>query len=238
MAMFGALPSGAFSAVNAIRNGVQAGPTIGGSPADILRTGLWQSPTQMSGRGDDMSYRPYGMQDIAAETARVTPKLGLPQQLGLIGDILAGNNRTAQRLQPELEFALQQQQMQQRQQQAMYNPQTVNGNIVRLNPQTGQYETLYSAPQQPAGPSNAEKEYEFYKRVLPPDQFNTWVQGQVNPLQWIKAEDPATGGISIVPVPRGGGVAPQPAAGGSATLPPGYTVRTGGASQPGSRPFP
>lgn len=72
-------------------------------------------------------------------------KLSLMNKLGLAGDILTGRNVTEQRLQPEIMAAAQARQQQMR----LLQPQQVGDSLVRLNPQTGAYDTLYSAPQKP-----------------------------------------------------------------------------------------
>jgi len=66
-------------------------------------------------------------------------------RLGLVADAFGNNHNNADQLaaRDQEEFG------QLQAQQAQFAPQKIGDSIVRLNPQTGQYESLYTAPQKP-----------------------------------------------------------------------------------------
>lgn len=110
-----------------------------------------------------------------------------------------------------------------------FQPQDVGGNLVRLNPQTGAYESVYSPPAKPTGPHYFES-----------NDGSQWAVGEDGqPKLVYKDPDPkiqvvANGDGTFTRVPLTGSVPglTAPATG----LPPGYTVRAGG-SGPGQGGF-
>lgn len=134
---------------------------------------------------------------------------GLAEKLGAIGGILqsyGGQQNNAYQ-----DFLQRQEQRKQlilaQRQQAMkaFLPQEVGGNLVRLNPQTGQYETLYTPPAKPKGPHYWETNDGSLGVVDPATGKPTILYKDPTPkIDWITADD-GKGGKSLIPYIRGTG---------------------------------
>jgi hypothetical protein len=158
------------------------------------------------------------------------PKLGFLDKLGLVGDVFTGDPVTQQRL-------MQQQVMQQKQM-ARYEPQEVGGSIVRLNPQSGQYETLFSAPQKERAPYRWEAN-DGSLMEIGEDGAPRAVYKDPTPKVQMIAVDNGDGTKTLMPfangVPLGqGGAAPS---GAVPALPEGYKVRPRGGAGSGPATF-
>lgn len=137
---------------------------------------------------------------------------GWAEKLGGIGGILLANagNRAGPAL---LNRYYDQQDSRKKAEAERYQPQKVGDSIVRLNPQTGQYETVYSAPKTET-PSALERNYDFIKKTRP-ELAGSYLEGQANPMQWQRIENP-DGSVQMFPMPRNAGV---PGLQGAPTLP-------------------
>lgn len=155
-------------------------------------------------------------------------KRSLSDNLGLLADAFRGTNTNS--------MALMQQDEQDRrlwqEQQKQYAPQHVGNSIVRLNPQTLQFESLYDAPKDAGSEkTQLQRNYE-YLQSLDPNLAKSFIQGETNKPQWITADN-GDGTKTVVPIyPGMGGNSPQPMAPGAGALPQGYTVRKKGGSTP------
>jgi len=154
-------------------------------------------------------------------------------KLGLVADAFGNNHNNADQLAERDKFEYQQQVFQQKN----FAPQQVGDSIVRLNPQTGQYESLYTAPQKPhaddaftqtlrnAGidPTSPQARQLYMQRAQtlasPAPNF---VSDGAGGGRWVQPPAPGMGGMSAPQAPVGkltplsGGGAPR---GGARTFP-------------------
>jgi len=110
---------------------------------------------------------------------------------------------------------------------AMYAPRDVGGSLVRLNPQTGKYEAVYTPDPKPVNNDTA-NDYEYIKAHLGPEAADGYLRNiAAGPPMSVENPD---GTRTIYPRGAFGG-APNAAPIGPA-LPPGYKIRTPGGPTP------
>lgn len=117
------------------------------------------------------------------------------------------------------------------QRQRQYDPQHVGNSIVRMNPQTGQYETIYSAPSSAAQGTALQQNYEWLKSVNPA-AAESYLSAQTTAPPIVQTNPDGT--KTIYPA----GQVPRAAAPSVPLKPVGrLTPIQGGAAPNGSRPF-
>lgn len=136
------------------KGGIFGAPMLGG-------TG---TPEYSTGYGDGPSSSPAASALAPSTTTQAfTPKRNFLDKLGLVADAFSGNTMNADQLAQRDAQEYQRYASDQRR----YVPQHVGQNIVRLNPQTGQYETIYSgATERPQGTA-LQQNYEWLMGVNP-----------------------------------------------------------------------
>jgi len=205
MAMFGALPRAA---------SLFAQPGYG---APQGATQPVQSPPQ---------YQPFAPPGGIAPDYKPT----LPEKLAAIGGILSQLGGVQNDAFSQYQQNLQQHRLMQQKAQAdaakMYQPQDVGGSLVRLNPQTGKYEAVYTPDPKPVNNDTA-NDYEYIKAHLGPEAADGYLRNiAAGPPMAVENPD---GTRTIYPRGAFGG---QPAAPIGPALPPGYKIRTPGGPTP------
>lgn len=165
------------------------------------------------------------------------PKLSIFDKLGLAGDILTRSDTTAQRLQPLQQLAMQNFIYQRQRQDKLSDPQHVGNSIVRLNPQTGQYEVAYTAPKEPPNPHYFEAN-DGSQYMIGADGQPKLVFKDPTPKVTMVAVDNGDGTKTIMPFVNGvpAGQAEQPVRPKIGEVVP--DPRKGGAGPQGPRTFP
>lgn len=109
----------------------------------------------------------------------------------------------------------------------MYQPQDVGGSLVRLNPQTGKYEAVYTPDPKPVN-NDTVNDYQFIADKLGPAAAEQYLRSiAAGPPVAIENPD---GTKTIYPRGAfGGSASPAPI---GPTLPPGYKIRTPGGPTP------
>lgn len=259
------VPVGSAGATPSLTRGLQRGmfanPSLGGTPGyDLSGSGSSSGgiPGAMAMPGVPASIaRPEGMPatDLAAGFAGTTdPHFRKPtffqsggtgekilQKLGEVGLVLSASNGDPYAA-SVLQSRMQERAAQRRAQMQQMEPREVAGNLVQYDPQTGQYKTVYSAPQKPANNDTA-NDYAFISQHLGEDAANEYLSNLGDPVVTV----PLSNG-SVYSGPRSGLAA---ALTGGATQAPGapaadgqrkpvgkLTPIPGGASPTGSRTFP
>lgn len=160
------------------------------------------------------------------------PKMGFADKIGIVGDILSGNNATQQRLMAQ-------------QQATMPRFQQVGDSLLQLGAD-GQVGVAFDG-RKPSAPHYWETNNGSLAAVGP-DGMPKIVYEDPTPKQGVVAIDNADGTKTLYPTVNGVPVgmtpgAPQAAVGGAiplqnGALPPGFKLRSGGAAPAGQRPFP
>lgn len=167
---------------------------------------------------------------LAPSTAQpFKPQRNFLDKLGLVADAFRNNTFNADQLAARDAQEYQRYMMQQRQ----YEPQHVGNSIVRMNPQTGQYEAIYNAPTSASQGTALQQNYEYLKTVRP-DLADSYLTSQTTAPPIVQANPDGT--KTIYPagqVPRA--AAPQRQV--IQQLPPG-AKRMGGAPSAGGVTFP
>lgn len=126
--------------------------------------GIFGAPMLGEGQGVGPSASPAASALApSTTTSAFVPKRSFLDKLGLVADAFSGNSMNAQQLAARDDDEYRRYTMDQQR----YSPQQVGSNIVRLNPQTGQYETLYSAPQKDGAGTALQQNYEYLKTINP-----------------------------------------------------------------------